>query len=198
MLSLIESFDQENVLPIFARTALGSIAAGLFRILLLPVDAAKTCLQVDGPAGWANLKQRVATDGPSTLFSGAVAASAATAVGHYPWFLTYNFLSEKLPTAKESLASWSAYVNTAHSVSDAVLTSQLTTSAAAAAAPVDPLVFLAEIASGADATIVTLLRSAFIGLCASSLSDVCSNSLRVLKTARQTTESGASYTELAK
>jgi hypothetical protein len=36
-----------------------------------------------------------------------------------------------------------------------------------------------------------LYRSAFIGLCASSLSDICSNSLRVLKTAKQTIQSSS-------
>lgn len=28
---------------------------------------------------------------------GAIAAASATFVGHYPWFFTYNFLSEKIP-----------------------------------------------------------------------------------------------------
>ena len=31
--------------------------------------------------------------GPSTLFNGAIANSLATLIGHYPWFLTYNYLS---------------------------------------------------------------------------------------------------------
>ena len=35
-----------------------------------------------------------------------------------------------------------------------------------------------------------MFRSAFIGLCASSLSDICSNSLRVLKTTKQTLGGG--------
>ena len=37
-----------------------------------------------------------------------------------------------------------------------------------------------------DPTLFTIIRSAFIGLCASSISDICSNSLRVLKTTKQT------------
>jgi hypothetical protein len=36
-----------------------------------------------------------------------------------------------------------------------------------------------------DPTLFTIIRSAFIGLCASSISDICSNSLRVLKTSKQ-------------
>lgn len=35
--------------------------------------------------------------GPSTFFQGAIAASGATFVGHYPWFFTYNFLNANLP-----------------------------------------------------------------------------------------------------
>jgi len=31
---------------------------------------------------------------------GALAASAATLMGHYPWFLVFNYLSETLPSAK--------------------------------------------------------------------------------------------------
>ena len=45
-------------------------------------------------------KFRVA--GPSTFFQGAIAASAATFVGHYPWFFVYNYLSEVLPRYEET------------------------------------------------------------------------------------------------
>ena len=50
--------------------------------------------------------------------------------------------------------------------------------------------------------LLQLLRSGFIGLCASSVSDISSNSLRVLKTVRQTSDDGSkdsfSYIETAK
>ena len=39
-----------------------------------------------------------AFQGPSTLFNGAIANSLATLIGHYPWFLTYNYLSGDSPT----------------------------------------------------------------------------------------------------
>jgi hypothetical protein len=74
---------------------------------------------------------------------GALAAAAATAVGHFPWFLTYNFLNEKLP----------------------------------------------EI-SASDDLLLSLARSAFLGFSASCVSDVCSNSLRVIKTTKQTAQLG--------
>lgn len=31
------------------------------------------------------------------MYHGALATSAATFVGHYPWFLTFNFLNKKIP-----------------------------------------------------------------------------------------------------
>jgi hypothetical protein len=81
------------------------VTAGLWRILLMPIDTAKTCLQVDGGAGFQTLKDRVLSPqgGVSVLFNGAVAASAATFVGHFPWFLVFNYLSSNLETPEEFL-----------------------------------------------------------------------------------------------
>lgn len=45
----------------------------------------------------AALASKVKTGGPTVLYGGALAASAATFVGHYPWFAMYNFLNEALP-----------------------------------------------------------------------------------------------------
>lgn len=63
----------------------------------MPIDTSKTCLQVEGPEGLERLKQRVFETGPSPLYQGAVASAAATAAGHFPWFLTYNYLNDALP-----------------------------------------------------------------------------------------------------
>lgn len=43
-----------------------------------------------------------------------------------------------------------------------------------------------------------LLRSAFIGFCASFVSDCCSNSIRVIKTAKQTATTPMTYTQVVK
>lgn len=69
------------------------------------------------------------------LYQGAAAAAAATAVGYFPWFLTFNYLNGRLkkPSAMGKM----------------------------------------------------LLRNAAIGLAASISSDMCSNSIRVLKTTKQ-------------
>ena len=40
--------------------------------------------------------------GPSAFFHGALAASGATLVGHYPWFFVYNYLGEVLPRYTET------------------------------------------------------------------------------------------------
>lgn len=69
------------------------------------------------------------------LYQGATAAAAATAVGYFPWFLTFNFLNKRIrrPSVKGQVP----------------------------------------------------LRNAGIGLVASICSDLCSNSIRVLKTTKQ-------------
>lgn len=69
------------------------------------------------------------------LYQGATAAAAATAVGYFPWFLTFNYLNGRL--RKPPAVGW------------------------------------------------MLLRNAGIGLASSVSSDVCSNSIRVLKTTKQ-------------
>jgi hypothetical protein len=42
--------------------------------------------------------------GPLILYNGSIAAASATFVGHYPWFFTYNFLSEKIPRQETTMA----------------------------------------------------------------------------------------------
>jgi hypothetical protein len=170
VLSLVDSLDDSGATPVFVRTALASVGAALWRVVLLPVDTAKTVLQVEGPKGLAGLRSRVAKEGPATLYSGAVTNSLATLVGHYPWFLTYNYLSEHLPAAD----AWAA----AEGVAQAGL--------------------LPAALAAADPRALGLARSAFIGLVASSLSDVCSNSLRVLKTSRQAAGLETSVVDIAK
>jgi hypothetical protein len=123
-------------------------AAALWRIGIMPVDTVKTTLQVQGgAAGLAQLKQRLEERGLGTLYEGALATSAATFVGHYPWFATYNYLAAAFPLSSPPGS--------------------------------DPFAELA--------------RSAGLGLCASLVSDTCSNSIRVVKTTKQTAEAPLSY-----
>ncbi len=47
-------------------------------------------VQVEGKNGFPALVAKVKTGGVPVLYHGALAASAATFVGHYPWFFTVS------------------------------------------------------------------------------------------------------------
>lgn len=149
VLSLLNQYESTKNLPVTAKTFAASTSAATFRILLMPIDTIKTIMQVEGNRGLALLRQKVAEHGPRVLFNGALASSAATFVGHYPWFLTYNYLNAILPVYKDDLPK-------------------------------------------------TLLRSAFMGFCASLISDTCSNSIRVIKTTRQTMSTNDNYVSIVR
>ncbi|EMR62517.1 putative mitochondrial carrier protein [Eutypa lata UCREL1] len=150
ILALLQSNPYLSQLPSLIKTVFASICAACFRMILTPIDTLKTTLQAQGARGTALLRQRIKRNGVGSLWWGAIATAAATFVGHYPWFATYNFLSE-------------------------VLTEP----------PKHPL-------------IVWLARLAFIGFCASVISDSVSNSLRVVKTYRQVNDTKVSYSEAAR
>src|SRR6266404_7034797 len=59
ILALLESNTFMRTLPKFIQTAFASLAAALFRIVLLPVDTVKTTLQAQGKRGWSILGKRV-------------------------------------------------------------------------------------------------------------------------------------------
>jgi hypothetical protein len=142
VLALFDAIPEASGVPGPVRTAAASVAAGLWRILCMPVDTSKTALQVEGKEGLDRLVQKVQKEGPSPLFSGAIATTVATIAGNYPWFLTYNTLDGALPpVSKEEILTY-------------------------------------------------LLRSAFLGVTASCVSDTISNSLRVVKTTQQTAALG--------
>ena len=58
----------------------------------MPVDTLKTTLQVEGPKGMKLLGAKLASQGPLVMWHGSLAAASATAVGHFPWFYTFNLL----------------------------------------------------------------------------------------------------------
>lgn len=143
MLTLLDGFAQTRDMSIALKTGTASIAAGAFRCFIMPIDTVKSIMQVEGREGLTKLRAKLRASGPPVLWHGALAAWAATTVGHYPWFLVYNFLSEALP-AQENFGP-------------------------------------------------RIARNAFIGLSASVASDVASNSIRVVKTYKQTSEVAVSY-----
>jgi hypothetical protein len=140
-LALLDSFDSTRSLPVAVKTVGASVSAAAFRIALMPIDAIKTNLQVDGSL--APLLAKVKAHGPGAFFHGAIATFTANFVGHYPWFFTYNILDEKMPRYKSGLKKFT--------------------------------------------------RNGFIGFAASVVSDTASNSIRVIKTTKQTYATPISY-----
>ncbi|KAF7563118.1 hypothetical protein G7046_g1002 [Stylonectria norvegica] len=150
ILALLHSNPYLSKLPSPIKTIFASLCAACFRMILTPIDTLKTTLQAQGARGTAILRRRIKTDGIGSLWWGALATAAATFVGHYPWFATYNFLTELLTEPPKHPLFW------------------------------------------------WLLRLAFIGFCASIVSDSISNSLRVVKTYRQVNDTQVSYSEAAR
>jgi hypothetical protein len=148
VLMFLNEHPKTQNLPVFVKTLSASAVAASFRILLMPVDTIKTTLQVDGKAGWSNLMAKTKLSGPTVFFHGALASSAATFVGHFPWFFTYNYLDSNLPKQTEKAKK--------------------------------------------------LMRNAFMGFTSSVVSDTISNSIRVVKTYRQTSQVTISYVDTVK
>jgi hypothetical protein len=101
VMTLIDSYDRARDLPVMVKTIAASTAAALFRIGLMPVDACKTTMQVEG--SMAPLIAKVKANGPRVLYNGSLASASATFAGHYPWFATYNYLSATIPEQDDKL-----------------------------------------------------------------------------------------------
>ena len=145
--ALNENPNTKN-LSISTKTFCASSVAALWRICLMPIDAVKTNMQVHGKVGVEQLFSKVRTSGPRVLYHGSLAAYSATFVGHYPWFVTYNYLNAYLPKSDDMLQN--------------------------------------------------LARNATIGFSSSVCSDSCSNSIRVVKTYKQSSKIPVSYPDSVK
>jgi len=149
MMELLKDTELNTATKTFA----GSCGAGIWRIGIMPLDTLKSSMQVNGSNGMNIIKDRLKTQGISTLYHGSLASGSATIVGHFPWFLTYNYLNTYLPIPDES---------------------------------------------DTHARIKSIGRHGIIGFCSSVISDTCSNSLRVIKTTKQTKQEHISYREIVK
>lgn len=158
-------------------------------MILTPIDTLKTTMQAQGARGTALLRKRVKENGVGSLWWGAFATAAATFAGHYPWFATvrtpttappppyssFSLLGERESVAKKRDPKKKGDIG--------VLTLDIQYN------------FLMENIEEPPKhpLIVWLARLAFIGFCASIVSDSVSNSLRVVKTYRQVNETKVSY-----
>jgi len=100
--SLALNVFKDTNLPLSIQTGSASIMAGLWRIMTLPIDAWKTSLQVHGNKGIDVLKNKIQKEGVKSLYNGAIASSSATMIGHFPFFLTYNYCDEYIPKIRYS------------------------------------------------------------------------------------------------
>ncbi|KAF9496912.1 mitochondrial carrier [Pleurotus eryngii] len=96
ILALLNSNSYMKNLPSLVKTGFASVAAAAFRMILTPIDTIKTTLQTQGRPGMQILRNRIKTYGIGTMWYGAFATAAATFVGYYPWFGTYNYLNSHL------------------------------------------------------------------------------------------------------
>lgn len=97
MLALWDSLEFTKELPMWTKSVSASLAAASFRVFLMPIDAMKTILQVEGADGLQKLQAKIRKGGPGVLYAGSMGAMSATFVGHYPWFYTNNYLNSVMP-----------------------------------------------------------------------------------------------------
>lgn len=92
--SLLASFQSTKDWGPGRGTVIASIAVGVFRILLMPIDTCKVVLQVDSIEGLRSLMRKVKGGKINLLYSGALAQATSAIISHFPWFYTFNFLSK--------------------------------------------------------------------------------------------------------
>eukprot|EP00752_Nemacystus_decipiens_P005781 g5230.t1 len=105
-------------LPVWVATFFGSLGAAAFHAMVVPLDTYKVIMQVDGKEGLMVMKKRIALRGPIAAYDGALAFAGGSLMGHYPWYLTYNLLEQRLPRKGEgrSRQARSAFIGAAASI----------------------------------------------------------------------------------
>jgi hypothetical protein len=87
-------------LPLYAITAVGTLAACCWRAALTPLDTVKLVLEVDGfSAGLALLRNRLRHHGLLSFYAGWLGVAVTAAVSHWPWFCVNNLLQARLAPA---------------------------------------------------------------------------------------------------
>ena len=184
-LSILDAYPSTAGLPAAVKTMAASLAAGGFRICLMPVDAVKTSLQVNGADGVKLLRAKIGASGPGVLYHGALASAAATTAGHYPWFAGGNGdgRERERQTKRPSARSF----RTPQALTLLFLPSS--------SRPLIPPVYNSANAAlpQYDDLPRRLLRSAVIGFVASAVSDTVSNSIRVVKVSKQAAVEAKTY-----
>ena len=93
MLAMFRDYN----LSLRSKTFAASLCAALWRAVIMPVDTVKTMMQVKGEGAISALQEQFAQQGFASFYQGAISASFACLVGHFPWFLAFNTLSSMFP-----------------------------------------------------------------------------------------------------
>lgn len=208
MLAFLNSIDSLQQLPTTQRTMImtsaASAAAGCFRIFLMPIDTFKTVLQVEGSRGIPTIMNKYRQHGLPVFYHGSLAAATATFAG-YVFFLLLSFVEHCLASSCFLLFF---HVLSLHSFPSYFLPSShhFTSSPSPSPTPQSshfPWFFVyntlnEKIPQKPDDQLYTLCRSAGMGFTASVVSDTTSNSIRVIKTYRQTHAENISYPRAVK
>mmetsp|Transcript_6793 Transcript_6793/g.14829 ORF Transcript_6793/g.14829 Transcript_6793/m.14829 type:complete len:296 (+) Transcript_6793:26-913(+) len=101
VLTYLNDVPETADLHVAFKTCAATALASLFRVLIMPLDTSMTTMQVRGSI--RPLIDKVSTNGISALYQGSAAAASASIVGHFPWFGTYNFMSELVPKRDTAL-----------------------------------------------------------------------------------------------
>ena len=76
-----------------------SLVAGLFRVVLMPLEVVKTSMQVQGSSALRGMRDRLRRHGPCVLWEGLLVTFGAHFAGHFPWFASRNMLMSIWPAA---------------------------------------------------------------------------------------------------
>ncbi|GAB5369472.1 hypothetical protein AAMO2058_001407400 [Amorphochlora amoebiformis] len=96
---ILHGFGKNYTSPLVTQ-AVTSMVACLWRVIITPIDMIKTVMQVEGSAALDILNTKIKKEGTLALWDGATAGIAAAFLGHFLWFLTFNFLNDSLPESK--------------------------------------------------------------------------------------------------
>jgi len=100
-LAIISSFDPNA--PAAFKSAASALVASFWRIGIMPLDTAKTMLQVEGSLTTLRAKFKLA--GPTVFFHGSVGQFSSAFLGHFCWFGTYNLCDARLPSTPGLVAT---------------------------------------------------------------------------------------------
>ena len=139
------------------------------QMLLIPLDAFKIMMQVEGSSGVRMLLAKLKQHGIFALWDGATVAALSMIASHYPWYLSFNYLNGIMP----------AQVQPWRCVRCAVLLHSIHC-LRTISSNLPFLMLIAYLLTLTELpTCRKLLRSAFIGFVCTGLGDLVSNTFKV-------------------